>query len=72
MTLATPLVGELLLLALLAGRGRPALLYRRNRGMRERLAPARYSATTITVAGGHMRPPTVAALVGRDASRHVI
>jgi Kef-type K+ transport system membrane component KefB len=60
------------LLAFLAVRGAPALLYGGELGGRERLALAFYSATTlplvvaistIAVAGGHMSTPTSAALV---------
>jgi Kef-type K+ transport system membrane component KefB len=60
------------LLAFLAVRGAPALLYRGELGARECVALAFYSATTlplvvaistIAVAGGHMSTPTSAALV---------
>ena len=60
------------LVAFLAVRGAPVLLYRAELGGRERLALAFYSATTlplvvaistIAVAGGHMSTPTSAALV---------
>ena len=62
----------LFLLAFLAVRGVPVLLYRGELGGREQLALAFYSATTlplvvaittIAVAGGHMRTETSAALV---------